>query len=191
MAIRPIVIVGDPILTLPAVPVTTFDSELATFVEDLFETNTAAHGAGLAANQVGDPRSIFVYDLIGDHDGQRYRGHVVNPNLETSPVPETMPDPDDDIEGCLSVPGERYPTGRAQWARVTGVDIHGSPISVEGCGYLARCLQHETDHLLGHLYLDRLIGRHHRAARRMIKRRVWTTAGNVWIAGEEPDPFGW
>ena len=191
MTIRPILIAGDPRLTTPAVVVTSFGSELAAFVDDLHETNTAAHGAGLAANQVGDPRSIFVYDLVGDDDRRRYRGHVVNPVLETSPLPETMPDPEDDIEGCLSVPGERYPTGRADWARVTGVDVDNNPISIEGRGYLSRCLQHETDHLQGHLYLGRLIGRHQRAARKMIKRRQWTDPGNAWVPGEGPDPFGW
>nr|WP_241961901.1 peptide deformylase [Rhodococcus opacus] len=96
--------------TVPAGSVTACDSELAAFVDDLYETNTAAHGAGLAANQVGDPRAIFVYDLIDD--ARRHRGHVINPVLETSPLPETVPDPDE-LEGCLSVPGERYPTGRA------------------------------------------------------------------------------
>ncbi len=103
-----------------------------------------------------------MYDLIDDT--RRHRGHVINPTLETSPLPETMPDPDE-LEGCLSVPGERYPTGRADWARVVGVDIDNNPISVEGTCYLARCLQHETDHLAGHLYLDRLVGGNHRAAR--------------------------
>nr|WP_296769706.1 peptide deformylase [Rhodococcus sp. (in: high G+C Gram-positive bacteria)] len=190
MAIRPIVIVGDPVLATPAVQVTVFGDELAAFVEDLFETNTVAHGAGLAANQVGDPRSVFVYDLVDD-DRVRHRGCVVNPVLETSELPETMPDPDDDIEGCLSVPGERFPTGRADWARVSGVDVHGEPVVVEGRDYLARCLQHETDHLRGHLYLDRLVGRNQRAARKMIKRRQWTVAGNQWFPGVDPDPFGW
>ncbi|WP_009475310.1 peptide deformylase [Rhodococcus sp. JVH1] len=188
MAIRPILIAGDTRLTTPAVRVTAFDSELAAFVDDLHETNTAAHGAGLAANQVGDPRAIFVYDLIDD--ARRHRGHVINPVLETSPLPETMPDPDD-LEGCLSVPGERYPTGRADWARVVGVDVDNKPISVECTGYLARCLQHETDHLAGHLYLDRLIGRNHRAARKMIKQRQWTDTGNTWVPGADRDPFGW
>lgn len=188
MTIRPILITGDPRLTAAAIPVTVFDVELAAFVDDLYETNTAAHGAGLAANQVGDRRSVFVYVLIDD--GQRFRGHVINPKLEASVLPETMPDPDD-LEGCLSVPGERYPTGRAQWARVTGVDADNQPISVEGTGHLARCLQHETDHLAGRLYLDRLIGRHRRAARRMIKQRRWTEPQNVWVPGSDADPFGW
>ncbi|MFC9993712.1 peptide deformylase [Nocardia sp. NPDC127526] len=179
MAVRPILIAGDPRLATPAVPVTVFDAELAALIDDLFDTNTAATGAGLAANQVGDPRAVFVYDL---HDqGVRRRGHVLNPVLATSQIPETMPDPDDDLEGCLSVPEQWFPTGRAGWAAVTGVDLHGEPISVEGTGYFARCLQHETDHLRGHLYLDRLIGRNKRAARKMIKAQGWTGPGNSWL----------
>ncbi|MFF3574641.1 peptide deformylase [Nocardia jiangxiensis] len=186
MAIRPILIAGDPRLATPALPVTEFDDELAAFVEDLFETNTAADGAGLAANQIGDARSVFVYDLVDA--GVRHRGHVVNPVLETSELPETMPDPDDDLEGCLSVPGEWFPTGRAGWAKVTGVDISGAPVEVEATtGLLARCLQHETDHLAGRLYLSRLIGRNQRAARKMIKQRGWTEPGGSWLPGTE-DP---
>ncbi|MFI9400886.1 peptide deformylase [Nocardia sp. NPDC052316] len=181
MAVRPILIAGDPRLTTSATPVTTFDAELAAFVADLFETNTAANGAGLAANQVGDGRAVFVYDLVDA--SVRHRGHVVNPVLETSLLPETMPDPDDDLEGCLSVPGEWYPTGRAHWSRVTGTDVTGRPVTVEATGYLARCLQHETDHLAGRLYLDRLIGRNQRAARRMIKDRNWTRPGRTWLPG--------
>jgi peptide deformylase len=184
MAVRPILIAGDPRLASRAVPVTTFDDELSAFVDDLFDTNTAANGAGLAANQVGDPRAVFVYDLV--EEGVRYRGHVVNPVLQTSQIPETMPDPDDDLEGCLSVPGEWFPTGRAQWAKVTGVDMTGQPVEIEASGYLARCLQHETDHLAGRLYLQRLIGRNHRAARKMIESRDWTRPGNSWLPGSGP-----
>ncbi|MFI6047053.1 peptide deformylase [Nocardia sp. NPDC051321] len=179
MAVRPILIAGDPRLATPATLVTTFDDELAAFVDDLYETNTAANGAGLAANQVGDGRAVFIYDLVDNE--VRHRGCVVNPILETSDIPETMPDPDDDLEGCLSVPGEWYPTGRAHWSRVTGVDVTGRPVAVEATGYLARCLQHETDHLAGRLYLERLIGRNQRAARRMIKDRNWTRPGRTWL----------
>ena len=71
---------------------------------------------------------------------------MVKPVLETSDVPETMPDPDD-TEGCLSVPGERFPSGRAHWARVTGVDVEDNSVTAEGTGYPARCLQHEFGHL--------------------------------------------
>ena len=130
----------------------------------------AAYGVGLAANQIGVGLRVFVFDCA-DKRGQsaRRRGVVVNPVLETSEVPETMPDPDNDEEGCLSVPGESFPTGRAEWARVTGLDADGSPITIEGLGLFARMLQHETGHLDGFLYLDRLIGRHARAAKRAVK----------------------
>ncbi len=187
MAIRAILVAGDPRLTTPATRVTVFDDELATLVEDMFETNTAAPGAGLAANQIGDPRSVFVYDLRDG--GVRHRGHVINPVLETSEIPETMPDPDD-TEGCLSVPGELFPTGRAHWARVTGVDVENNPVTVEGTGYLARCLQHESDHLAGLLYLDRLLGRHRRAAKKMIKERGWVGPRNSWLPGADAHPLG-
>ena len=105
---------------------------------------------------------------------------VVNPVLETSPRPETMPDPDNDWEGCLSVPGEGFPTGRASWAKVTGVDADGAPVTVEGTGLLARCLQHETDHLDGMLYLDRLVGRHAREAKKMLRAQGWGMPGLAW-----------
>lgn len=187
MAIRPILVAGDPRLTTPATRVTVFDDELAALVEDMFETNTAAPGAGLAANQIGDPRSVFVYDLRDG--GVRHRGHVINPVLETAGIPETMPDPED-TEGCLSVPGELFPTGRAQWARVTGVDVENNPVTVEGTGYLARCLQHESDHLAGLLYLDRLLGRHRRAAKKMIKERGWVGPRNSWLPGADAHPLG-
>ena len=121
MTIRPIVICGEPVLHRPTRPVTEFGTpELDTLIQDMFETNEAAHGAGLAANQIGDDRRMFIYDCP-DH-GTRRRGYVVNPTIETSPIPTNMPDPDDDSEGCLSVPGENFPTGRADWAKVTGVD---------------------------------------------------------------------
>ena len=100
------------------------DDELRTLVADMFDTMAAAHGVGLAANQVGVDLRVFVYDCP-DEEGDRARGVVVNPVLEMSARPETMPDPDDDEEGCLSVPGEQFPTGRADWARVTGTDLDG------------------------------------------------------------------
>ena len=115
---------------------------------------------------------------------------IVNPVLETSEVPETMPDPDNDDEGCLSVPGESFPTGRADWARVTGLDADGTPITLEGSGLFARMLQHETGHLDGFLYLDRLVGRHARSAKRAVKAHGWGVPGLTWMPGEDPDPFG-
>ena len=111
--------------------------------------------------------------------------------LETSEIPETMPaDDGSDDEGCLSVPGEGFPTGRADWARVTGKDENGNDISVEGYGFFARCLQHETGHLDGFLYTDTLIGRYKRQAKKAIKRHGWTEPGYSWVPGEDADPFG-
>jgi peptide deformylase len=189
MAIHPIRIVGDPVLHTPTRPVTTFDDDLRRLVEDLFETNTAANGAGLAANQIGVDLRVFVYDLEDEESGERRRGVIVNPVLETSAVPETMPDPDDDWEGCLSVPGESFPTGRAHWAKVTGFDADGQPIEAEATGYVARCFQHETDHLNGLLYLDRLVGRHVKDAKRALKRHGWGVPGLSWDPATAPDPF--
>ncbi|MDR3659839.1 MAG: peptide deformylase, partial [Mycobacterium sp.] len=121
---------------------------------------------------------------------QRRRGVIINPILETSEIPETMPDPGDDDEGCLSVPGESFPTGRATWAKVTGLDADGNPVTLEGTGLFARMLQHETGHLDGLLYLDCLIGRNARAAKRMIKSNKWGVPGLSWMPGDVPDPFG-
>lgn len=189
-AVHPIRIVGDPVLHKHTRPVTAFDDELRALVQDLFETNAAANGVGLAANQIGVDLRVFVYDCPDESTRTRRRGVVVNPTLTTSEIPETMPDPDDDFEGCLSVPGETFPTGRADWARVDGFDTDGAPISVEGTGFFARCLQHETDHLDGKLYLERLVGRHSREAKRMLKRSGWGVPGLSWTPGEGPDPFG-
>ena len=180
MTVHAIRIAGDPVLHKPTREITEFDAELRTLTEDMFETMYAAEGVGLAANQIGLDLRLFVYDCPDD-EGTRYKGIVVNPKIETSEIPETMPDPDDDWEGCLSAPGESYPTGRASWAKVTGFDVDGNPIEVEGTGYFARCLQHETDHLDGYIYLDRLVGRHARDAKRMLKHNEWGVPGNSWL----------
>ncbi|USX49618.1 peptide deformylase [Lentzea sp. HUAS12] len=179
MAVHRIRIAGDPVLHNPTREVTEFDTELKTLVDDMFETMAAARGVGLAANQIGVDLRVFVYDCPDDQ-GVQHRGVICNPVLETSEVPETMPDPDDDFEGCLSVPGEAYPTGRAQWAKVTGVDLDGQPFEVEGTGFFARCLQHETDHLNGYLYTDRLIGRYKKEAKRMLRDNEWNQPGLSW-----------
>ncbi|HCS55903.1 MAG TPA: peptide deformylase [Gordonia polyisoprenivorans] len=193
MAILPIRIVGDPVLHHPTKPVTQSPAELAQLIADMYETMDAANGVGLAANQVGVGKRMFVYDCP---DGEsrlsttRRRGEVVNPVLETSEIPETMPDPDDNDEGCLSVPGEQFPTGRADWARVTGVDRTGAEVVLEGRGFFARMLQHEVGHLDGFLYVDVLVGRNARAAKKAIKRNGWGVPGLTWVPGEQADPFG-
>ncbi|CAN5763685.1 peptide deformylase [soil metagenome] len=190
MAVHPIRIVGDPVLHAPAAPVTAYDDALRTLIADMVETNLAAHGAGLAAPQIGVPLRVFVYSCP-DADGRVQWGHVVNPSLRTAEVPSGMPDPDDDIEGCLSVPGEHFPTSRAAEATVTGFDEYGEPITVLGTGILAVCLQHETDHLAGLLYLDRLVGRYKKEARRAVRERGWRDGElHTWLPGRDPDPFG-
>ena len=100
VAVRPIRIIGDPVLHAPTRPVETFDAELEALVADMLEPMAAAEGVGLAANQVGVPWRLFVFDCPDEERGERFRGVVVNPVLETSDRPETMPDPDDDEEGC-------------------------------------------------------------------------------------------
>lgn len=190
MTIRPIVIHGDPVLHTPTAPVTEPVAELQELIADMYETMDRAHGVGLAANQVGVGKRLFVYNCP-DEDGTYHRGCVINPVLETSEIPKTMPRTDgEDDEGCLSVPGESFPTGRAEWARVTGIDEHGDPVTIEGTGFLARCFQHEVGHLDGLVYTDTLIGRWRRQAKKMVKRNGWTEAGLSWLPGVDPDPFG-
>jgi len=196
VAILPIRIVGDPVLHTPTSPVPiesdgSLPEDVRKLITDMYETMEAANGVGLAANQVGVSLRVFVYDCAEARGKTvRRKGVVVNPVLETSEVPETMPDPENDDEGCLSVPGESFPTGRAKWARVTGVDADGAPVTLEGEDLFARMLQHETGHLDGFLYLDRLVGRHARSAKRMIKSNGWGVPGLSWTPGEVPDPFG-
>ncbi|OBJ06371.1 peptide deformylase [Mycobacterium sp. 1465703.0] len=196
MAVVPIRIVGDPVLHTPTQPVpvaadSSLPADLAELIANMYDTMDAAHGVGLAANQIGVGLRVFVYDCADERGlTERRRGVVVNPVLETSEIPETMPDPENDDEGCLSVPGESFPTGRAKWARVTGLDAEGKPISIEGNDLFARMLQHETGHLDGFLYLDRLIGRHARSAKRAVKSHNWGVPGLSWMPGEGPDPFG-
>ncbi|KAA1431673.1 peptide deformylase [Mycolicibacter arupensis] len=196
MAVLPIRIVGDPVLHTPTSPVPVAEdgslpADLGELISTMYETMDAANGVGLAANQVGVGLRVFVYDCADDRRSTtRRRGVVVNPVLETSERPETMPDPDDDDEGCLSVPGESFPTGRAEWARVTGLDAEGNPVTLEGTGLFARMLQHETGHLDGLLYLDMLVGRNARAAKRAVKSNGWGVPGLSWTPGDVPDPFG-
>jgi peptide deformylase len=196
MAVVPIRIVGDPVLHTATEPVPvgadgSLPADLPELIQTMYDTMDAANGVGLAANQIGVAKRLFVYDCAETRSRTgRRRGVIINPVLETSEVPETMPDPDDDEEGCLSVPGEQFPTGRADWARVTGLDADGSPITLEGTDLFARMLQHETGHLDGFLYIDKLVGRYARAAKRAVKRNSWGVPGLSWNPADEPDPFG-
>lgn len=137
---------GDPVLRTPALPVTDFDDSLRTLIADMVETMHAVKGVGLAAPQVGVGLQIFTWDIGEDS------GHVINPVLEVGEEPQ------EGGEGCLSVPGPGYDTPRLNYAIITGVDMNGQPVRREGTGLLARCFQHETDHLHGTLFVDRLEG---------------------------------
>ncbi|MEJ2858715.1 MULTISPECIES: peptide deformylase [unclassified Saccharothrix] len=160
---KPIVLLGQPVLHAPTRPVTEFDEDLRQLVEAMFATMAAAPGAGLAANQVGVDLRVFVYDC-----GPQGRGCVVNPEVER--LPGGLQDGE---EGCLSVPGLAYPTPRARRVRCTGQDLAGDEITIEAEGYLARCFQHEVDHLDGKLYLERLGGRTRRQAERDAASAPW------------------
>ncbi|MFB7593121.1 peptide deformylase [Streptomyces sp. NPDC056160] len=165
-SVRRITVVGEEVLGRPCGVVTEFGTPaLAALIDDMFLTMYVADGAGLAANQVGVDLRLFVYDCPDDH-GVRHVGHVLNPVLE-------LPAPGvrrlvDDVEGCLSVPGASMPVPRTDRAVVRGFDKDGSPVVIDATGYFARCLQHETDHLDGHTYLDRLSKRDRRDALRQM-----------------------
>jgi peptide deformylase len=151
-AVHPVRSLGDPVLRAVCAPVTAFDSGLAVLVEDLFATMYAADGVGLAANQIGVARRVFVYDCPDDED-VRHLGSIVNPVLvEADGVAVTGE------EGCLSVPGVRAATTRFDRTVVEGHDLAGQPLRIEGTGFFARCLQHESGHLDGGLFLDHLTG---------------------------------
>ena len=147
MTIRAIRELGDPVLRTPADEVRAFDKDLAALVRDLEETVDHPGRAGLAAPQIGVSARVFSYNVDG------VIGHLVNPRIA-----ELSEDVQDGDEGCLSVPGIWAPTVRAMHAVVEGFDVHGEPLRLEGSGLMARCLQHEVDHLDGKLFVDRLTG---------------------------------
>lgn len=154
---RRVTTIGEDVLARPCAEVTAFGTPgLKALIDDLYATMACCLGVGLAANQIGVPLRVFVYDSE-DAYGVRHVGHVVNPVLETAMDRSVGRDVDD--EGCLSVPGPVAQVARARVAVVRGVDLFGKPVVVEGTGTLARCLQHECDHLDGKLYVDRIGGR--------------------------------
>ncbi|MEU9645715.1 peptide deformylase [Streptomyces sp. NPDC048188] len=162
-SVRRVTEAGEGVLHRPCRDVTEFGPDLAALIDDMFRTMYVAEGAGLAANQVGVDLRLFVYDCPDD-DGVRHVGHVVNPVLEA--LPPAARRLLDEGEGCLSVPGAVMAVPRPDRAVVRGLDKDGAPLRVEGTGYFARCLAHETDHVNGRVYLDRLSGRERKAALR-------------------------
>lgn len=186
-------IYGEPVLHRPARLVTSFDDALSRLEADLVQTMHRANGVGLAANQVGVDLRIFVFSCPehrGDAEARLVEGTVVNPVLELLPRREWDDESEPEEEGCLSVPGESFPLARSAWARVNGVDVHGRPVSFAGRDLLARCLQHESDHLDGRVYLDRLARKQSRGARQAIREHGWGVSGLSWLPGADRDPFG-
>lgn len=161
MAIRPIRLFGDPILRKPAIEVVEFDAELRQLVTDLTDTMLDAPGAGLAAPQIGVGLRVFTWNVDGEV------GHLVNPVLQLSA--ETQDGP----EGCLSLPELTYDCLRALSVVATGFDMHGEPVTIQGSELLARAIQHETDHLDGILFIDRLDDTGRKAAMREIRESEW------------------
>ncbi|MFF7335632.1 peptide deformylase [Streptomyces sp. NPDC008150] len=164
--VRRVTEVGEEVLHKSSRECTEFGPDLAALIDDMFVTMYVAEGAGLAANQVGVDLALFVYDCPDD-DGVRHVGHIVNPVLdEQGPAGRVLLD---ETEGCLSVPGAAMRVPRPDRAVVRGFDKDGAPLVIEGTGYFARCLAHETDHVDGRVYLDRLSGRERRRALRQVE----------------------
>jgi peptide deformylase len=143
--VMPIRTLGDPVLREPSKPVDRFDGALRRIVDEMMETMYAANGVGLAGPQVGLSLRLFTYD-----DGETGPSFLANPELSL------MEDELISDEGCLSIPGPYYPTARAQRVRISGADERGRRVEIDADGLLARIFQHETDHLHGMLYIDRL-----------------------------------
>ena len=161
MAIQPIRLFGDPVLRTPAVPVTDFDKELQRLVADLTDTMVNAPGAGLAAPQIGVGLRVFTWHVDGE------TGHLVNPTLDLSEEIQDGP------EGCLSLPDLTFDCRRALSVVAKGFNMHGDPVVIEGSEMLARAIQHETDHLDGVLFIDRLDREARRAAMKAIREADW------------------
>lgn len=182
MSVRPILITGEPVLHSRAADVVGIDDDLRSLVADLEETMAAAPGVGLAAPQVGVPLRVFVWNWVDD-TGLEHRGTAINPTLWISPLQVGEPDEDTESEGCLSLPGERFPLRRSELAILRGTDLDGEEFEVKAEGWLARIFQHEFDHLNGVLYSDRLTYPHVKSVARVIRKNSWGAPGVSWVPG--------
>jgi len=162
VSVRPIRLFGDPILRTPADEVVDFDRQLRSLVKDLTETMLDERGAGLAAPQLGVPLRVFTFDV------DDMVGHLVNPVLEFPDEEEQ-----DGPEGCLSMPGFYFDTKRRLNVVAKGFDMHGEPVQIVGTQLMARCLQHETDHLDGVLFVDRLDAETKKEAMKALRQAEW------------------
>ena len=161
MALRDIRVVGDPILRTECETITDIDDSIKELVEDLLETVDMDGRAGLAANQIGVGVRAFSWNIDGEI------GYILNPKIVELSEDEYQ----DGDEGCLSVPGLWFPTERAWYARAEGIDLDGKKVVVEGEELMGRCIQHECDHLEGHLYLDRLSKKYRRKAMKELREQ--------------------
>jgi peptide deformylase len=162
VTVQPIRLFGDPVLRTPAEPVVDFDAELRKLVADLTDTMREQEGAGLAAPQIGVGLRVFTFDVDG------VLGHLINPVLEFPDEEEQ-----DGQEGCLSIPGLYFDTKRRMNAIAKGFNEYGDPVQIVGTGMMARCVQHETDHLDGVLFLDRLDASRRKEAMKAIRQAEW------------------
>jgi peptide deformylase len=182
MAVRPIRITGDPVLHSPAAAVDEIDDSVRELVRDMEETMATAPGVGLAAPQVGVPLRVFVWSWVDD-EGLAHRGTAINPTLLIAPTTLGQLDDDAEAEGCLSVPGERFPLRRSDEALLSATDLDGRPFEIRATGWLARIFQHEFDHLNGVLYADRLAHPHDKAVAKAIRKKSWGSPGQSWMPG--------
>ena len=178
MAIQPIRLFGDPVLRTPALEVVEFDKELRGLVKDLEETMLEAPGVGLAAPQIGVGLRVFTY-FIDD-----VLGHLINPHLDLSDELQ------DGEEGCLSFPGIFFDTPRAMRVVAKGQNMYGEPVVLEGSEMLARCIQHETDHLDGVLFIDRMDRAQRKQAMKAIRESEWGGDGPPVVRISPHSTFG-
>jgi peptide deformylase len=182
--IRDIIITGEPVLHRPAGLVEHIGDDIRELVDDMFGTMELAPGVGLAAPQVGVELAVFVYDWVDEEDVQ-HRGVAINPTLMLDPLAVTPLDEDEEIEGCLSVPGERFPLRRSDRVILTATDLNGNDYTITAEGWLARIFQHEYDHLLGIVYTDRLVEPHFSDSRDAIAEAGWGGPGRSWLPGRD------
>jgi len=180
VAIQPIRLFGDPVLRSAASPVVDFDKELRRLVADLTDTMLDAPGAGLAAPQIGVGLRVFTWNIDGE------LGHLVNPSLDLSEELQDGP------EGCLSLPDLTFDCRRALSVVAKGWNMYGDPVTIEGSELLARCIQHETDHLDGVLFIDRLDKEARKLAMRAIREAAWfgETAPTVKVSPHRTNGLG-
>lgn len=184
MTILPIRIYGEPVLHEVAEPVGEITDEIRALVDDMYETMDLAPGVGLAAPQVGVNKRLFTYSWE-DEDGTNYRGVAIDPELWITPAePESLEElGEEEEEGCLSVPGERFELRRAERALLRARDIDGNPYEIQTSGWFARILQHEFDHLNGVIYVDRLQLPLWKRAFKVMNKRGWDVPGRSWTPG--------